>query len=31
MGMREEYQSVMEKQLIEWKAQTERLNNQFRT
>jgi hypothetical protein len=24
MGMREEYQAVMEKQLIEWKAQTER-------
>jgi hypothetical protein len=24
MGMREEYQSVMEKQLNEWKAQTER-------
>jgi len=24
MGMREEYQAVMEKQLNEWKAQTER-------
>ena len=30
MGMREDYQALMEKQLNEWKAQTERFTSRGR-